>query len=312
MKGAATKELNAEEIQKQIERFPRVFSDTFKVRAIRWVSGVGVASILLYSLNRFGFFSEKFYGSLGKMAIMFGQMFPPTHGGQFWEYVDAIGETLSMALIGSLIGGILALPLAFMAAKNFNPIRALQFGTRRFADVLRAADYMIWGLIFVRAMGLGPIPGIMAIAIIDTGILVILYSEAIENIDNKQIEGVKASGGSMLEVIRFGVMPQVMPVLLTNALYMFESNVRAATILGIVGAGGIGFLLSDNLRAFEFSNALTIILMIIVVVYIIDYGSRKLRERYIRGDDYLQGDENIKKRSFFGRVLAKLTRPFSS
>ena len=150
---------------------------------------------------------------------------------------------------------------------------------------------MIWGLIFVRAMGLGPIPGIMAIAIIDTGILVILYSEAIENIDRKQIEGVKASGGGTLEVIRFGVLPQVMPVLLTNALYMFESNTRAATILGIVGAGGIGFLLSDNLRAFEFSNACTIILMIIVVVYIIDFGSRKLRERYIRGDDYLLGDE---------------------
>ncbi len=312
MTGAAIKELNAEEIQKQIERFPRVFSETFTVRATRWVSGIAVASILLYSLNRFGFFSEKFYGSLGKMAVMFGQMFPPTTGGQFWDYVDAIGETLSMALIGSLIGGILALPLAFMAAKNFNRFRALQFGTRRFADVLRAADYMIWGLIFVRAMGLGPIPGIMAIAIIDTGILIILYSEAIENIDNKQIEGIKASGGSTLEVIRFGVMPQVMPVLLTNALYMFESNVRAATILGIVGAGGIGFLLSDNLRAFEFSNALTIILMIIIVVYIIDYGSRKLRERYIRGDDYLQGDENIKKKSFFGRVLAKLTRPFSS
>ncbi len=312
MTGIAINDLNAEEIQKQIERFPRVFSETFKVRAVRWLTGCTVVAVLTYSLNRFGFFSEKFYGSLGKMAIMFGQMFPPTTGGQFWDYVDAIGETLSMALIGSLIGGILALPLAFMAAKNFNPIRALQFGTRRFADVLRAADYMIWGLIFVRAMGLGPIPGIMAIAIIDTGILVILYSEAIENIDRKQIEGVKASGGSTLEVIRFGVMPQVMPVLLTNALYMFESNVRAATILGIVGAGGIGFLLSDNLRAFEFSNALTIILMIIVVVYIIDYGSRKLRERYIRGDDYLLGDEDTQNKSFFGRLMAKLTRPFSS
>ena len=242
---------------------------------------------------------------------MFNQMFPPTTGGQMGDYIQAIGETLSMALIGSLIGGILALPLAFMAAKNFNPIRPLQFGTRRFADVLRAADYMIWGLIFVRAMGLGPIPGIMAIAIIDTGILVILYSEAIENIDRKQIEGIKASGGSKLEVIRFGVMPQVMPVLLTNALYMFESNTRAATILGIVGAGGIGFLLSDNLRAFEFSNACTIILMIIGVVYIIDYGSRKLRERYIRGDDYLQGDEDTGAKTFFGRLASRL-RPSRS
>jgi phosphonate transport system permease protein len=284
--------MTAKEVQLQRERYPRAFSDTLTNRMISWVSYTVLLSILLYSMNRFGFFSERFFGSFEKMAVMIDQMFPPTTGGQFQEYVDAILETLSMAFIGSLIGGILALPLAFMAAKNFNSIRPLQFGTRRFADVLRAADYMIWGLIFVRAIGLGPIPGIMAIAIIDTGILIVLYSEAIENIDRKQIEGIKASGGGTLEVIRFGVFPQVMPILLTNALYMFESNVRAATILGIVGAGGIGFLLSDNLRAFEFSNATTIIMMIIFVVYVIDYLSRKLRERYIRGDDYLQGDED--------------------
>ena len=308
---AASIDLSAEEIAEEKERFPRIFSETRKVRILRWLTVSVVVAVLLYSLNRFGFFSERFWGSWERIAIMTDTMFPPTTGGQFWDYINAILETLSMALIGSLIGGIVALPLAFMAAKNFNPIRPLQFGTRRFADVLRAADYMIWGLIFVRAMGLGPIPGIMAIAIIDTGILVILYSEAIENIDRKQIEGVKASGGNTLEVIRFGVMPQVMPVLLTNALYMFESNTRAATILGIVGAGGIGFLLSDNLRAFEFSNALTIIIMIIIVVYFIDYGSRVLRERYIRGDDYLQGDEDIQAKSFFRRLIAKL-KPSSS
>ena len=224
MTGIAISDLNAEDIEKQKERFPRVFSQTFRTRALRLVIGCVVVGVLLYSLNRFGFFSERFWGSFGRLAFMFNQMFPPTTGGQFMDYVNAILETLSMAMIGSLIGSLAALPLAFMAAKNFNPIRPLQFATRRFADVLRAADYMIWGLVFVRAMGLGPIPGIMAIAIIDTGILVILYSEAIENIDRKQIEGVKASGGGTLEVIRFGVMPQVMPVLLTNALYMFEST----------------------------------------------------------------------------------------
>jgi phosphonate transport system permease protein len=286
--------LSAEQIHEQRERFPRVFSLTPVQKLVRWGSGIAVVVFLLYSLNRLGFFSERFYGSLGKLAIMFGHMFPPTTGGQMLDFTHAIGETLAMAFIGSLIGSLVALPLAFMAAKNFNPIRPLQFLTRRFADVLRAADYMIWGLIFVRAVGLGPLPGIMAIAIVDTGILIILFSEAIENIDRKQVEGLRASGGNRLEVIRFGVMPQVTPVLLTNALYMFESNTRAATILGIVGAGGIGFLLSDNLRAFEFSNACTIILMIIVVVYCIDYGSRKLRERFIRGDDYLQGDERAK------------------
>ena len=286
--------VSAEQIRERRGRFPRVFSLTPVQKLVRWGSGIAVVVFLLYSLNRLGFFSERFYGSLGKLAIMFGQMFPPTTGGQFSDFINAIGETLAMAFIGSLIGALAALPLAFMAAKNFNPIRPLQFGVRRFADVLRAADYLIWGLIFVRAMGLGPMPGILAIAIVDTGILVILFSEAIENIDRRQVEGVRASGGNRLEVIRFGVLPQVMPVLLTNALYMFESNTRAATILGIVGAGGIGFLLSDNLRAFEFSNACAIILMIVGVVYGIDYGSRKLRERFIRGDNYLQGDERAK------------------
>ena len=281
--------LTEAEIQAERQRFPRVFSLSAKDRAIRIVGWGGGAAVLLYSLWRFGFFSEQFYGSIGKLAIMLGQMFPPTGWAQIGTFSDAILETLAMAFIGSLVGGLVAVPLGFLAAKNMMPIRPIQFGFRRFADILRAADYLIWGLIFVRAVGLGPLAGIMAIAIVDCGILIVLYSEAIENIDRKQIDGMKASGANRYQIIRFGVIPQVMPVLLANALYMFESNVRAATILGIVGAGGIGFLLSDNLRAFEFSNACTIILLIIGLVYCIDYLSKRLRERFIQGDHVMQG-----------------------
>ena len=283
--------ITSNDIAKCQELYPQVFALSKKDKAIRTLVLGGGVIILLYGLNRFGFFSEKFWGSLGKLALMFGQMFPPTGWEQIDEYTYAIGETLAMAIIGSLIGGILALPFACMASKNLMPIRPIQFSFRRFADVLRAADYLIWGLVFVRALGLGPMAGIMAIIIIDTGILITLYSEALENIDRKPIDGIKASGGGRLQVLRFGVMPQVLPVLLSNALYMFESNTRAATILGIVGAGGIGFLLSDNLRAFEFSNACTIILMIIVVVYGIDYLSKRLRERFIYGDRVSQGHD---------------------
>lgn len=283
--------LTPEMIQEDRERFPRVFSLSAKERVLRTLICGTIGFIVIYSLVRFGFFSDKFWGAFGRLGIMFAQMFPPTGFNQFADYSHAIGETLAMALIGSLIGGVVALPFAFMASKNMMPIRPVQWGFRRFADILRSADYLIWGLIMVRAMGLGPIPGIMAIAIVDTGILITLYSEAIENIDRKPIDGIKASGGSRLEVIRFGVLPQVLPVLLSNALYMFESNTRAATILGIVGAGGIGFLLTDNLRAFEFSNACTIILMIIGVVYFIDYASKLLRERFIHGDSVLQGHD---------------------
>ncbi|MBT7486627.1 MAG: phosphonate ABC transporter, permease protein PhnE, partial [Rhodospirillales bacterium] len=256
-------DLTPEMIAADRERFPRVFSLTTGDRILRTILWVGTAAFIIYSLNRFGFFSERFWGAFPRLGIMIDQMFPPTGWQYMGEYVDAIGETLSMAFIGSLVGGILAIPFACVASKNLMPIRPIQFGARRFADVLRASDYLIWGLIFVRAMGLGPVPGIMAIIVIDTGILITLYSEALENIDRKPIDGIKAAGGSRIQVLRYGVMPQVLPVILSNALYMFESNTRAATILGIVGAGGIGFLLSDNLRAFEFSNALTIILMII-------------------------------------------------
>ena len=136
--------MTAEEVQAQRERYPRAFSETLAKRMISWVSYLVLLSVLLYAMNRFGFFSERFYGSFEKLAIMADQMFPPTTGGQFPDYVDAILETLAMAFIGSLIGGLLALPFAFMAAKNFNSVRPLQFSVRRFADILRAADYMIW------------------------------------------------------------------------------------------------------------------------------------------------------------------------
>ena len=130
-------------------RFPRVFSLSRRDKVVRTLVLGGGMLILLYGLNRFGFFGEKFWGSLGKMVVMFGQMFPPTGWEHINEYTYAIGETLSMAIIGSLIGGILALPFACMASKNLMPIRPIQFSFRRFADVLRAADYLIWGLVFV-------------------------------------------------------------------------------------------------------------------------------------------------------------------
>jgi phosphonate transport system permease protein len=163
--------------------------------------------------------------------------------------------------------------------------RPVQFGTRRFADLLRSFDYLIWALIFVRAIGLGPLAGIMAIAIVETGTFIKLYSEAIENLDRKQIDGITAAGGDGLQRIRFGVLPQVLPMMLSNTLYMFEHNVRSASILGIVGAGGIGFLLADRLRAYELQEACTIIILIIVAVYVIDWLSKALRERLI-GDHH--------------------------
>jgi phosphonate transport system permease protein len=208
-------------------------------------------------------------------------MIPPNAGGNFDLFFWAIIESLGMAFLGTLIGSIFAFPLSFLAAKNIIPVWFFHFGIRRFFDVLRGVDVMIWALIFVRAIGLGPLAGIMAIAISDIGTLSKLFSEAIENVDRKQVEGVKAAGASQIKVVRFGVIPQVLPVILSFALYMFESNTRSATILGLVGAGGIGLLLADRIRTHVWDQASVIILMILVTVYGIDFLSKKLRERLI-------------------------------
>jgi phosphonate transport system permease protein len=148
---------------------------------------------------------------------------------------------------------------------------------------LRGVDQLIWALIFVRAVGLGPLAGILAIIISDTGTLAKLYSEAIENIDRKPVEGVRSVGGGPLQAIRYGVLPQVLPVMLSNMLYTFESNTRSATILGIVGAGGIGFYLSDRVRTMNWEDASFILLLILLTVYLIDRFSGFVRSRLIRG-----------------------------
>ncbi|HYG55993.1 MAG TPA: phosphonate ABC transporter, permease protein PhnE [Burkholderiales bacterium] len=246
---------------------------------LAWASGT---LLTLYCLHRFGFFSGDFLHGLSKFgSVVVAQLFPPKGWGHMPEFLKVMGETIAMAFLGTLLGAFFALPLGFLASKNMTPYRPLQFGTRRFADLLRSFDYLIWALIFVRALGLGPLAGIMAIAIVETGTFIKLYSEAIENLDRKQVDGVAAAGGNGLQRIRFGVLPQVLPMMLSNTLYMFEHNVRSASILGIVGAGGIGFLLADRLRAYELQEACTIIILIIVAVYAIDWLSKALRERLI-------------------------------
>ncbi|GMQ74873.1 MAG: phosphonate ABC transporter, permease protein PhnE [Gammaproteobacteria bacterium] len=280
-------QITEQEISLERSRFPRVFSKGPKELAISILLWGGSSLLTLYCLYRFNFFSYDFIFGLGILGdVIVGQMFPPTGFDQLPEFSKAIGETLAMAFLGTIFGAIVALPLSFLASKNMMPVRPVQFGVRRFADLLRGFDYLIWALIFVRAIGLGPMAGIMAIAIVETGTFIKLYSEAIENLDTKQIEGIKAAGGNRLQTIRFGVIPQVLPVILSNTLYLFEHNTRSASILGIVGAGGVGFLLSDRLRAYEFQEASLIIILIVITVYFIDYLSTIIRERFIYGDGH--------------------------
>jgi phosphonate transport system permease protein len=275
-------DLTAADIAAERSRMPRAFSASPAERARFWFLWGSGAALTLYCLYRFGFFSEGFLHGVSKFgSVVIAQLFPPTGFANLPMFVKVMGETIAMAFLGTLLGAVFAFPLSFLASKNMTPYRPVQFGTRRFADLLRSFDYLIWALIFVRAIGLGPLAGIMAIAIVETGTFVKLYSEAIENLDRKQIDGVMAAGGDGVQRIRFGVLPQVLPMMLSNTLYMFEHNVRSASILGIVGAGGIGFLLADRLRAYALQEACLIIILIILAVYAIDYLSKMLRERLI-------------------------------
>lgn len=242
-----------------------------------------LVGLMLYAAIAFELIGAKFVDGLPRLAGAAAMMLPPRGWEHLPEWLWALGETVAMALLGTLLGALAALPLGFACARNTLPLRILQFGFRRFADSLRSLDHLIWAIVFVRAVGLGPLAGIMAIALVDAGTLAKLYSEAIENTDLKPIDGVRSAGASGAETIRWGLLPQVLPNILASALYMWESNTRSATILGIVGAGGIGYQLSDRLRVYDWGEASTIILLILVAVYAIDLTSARLRRALIVG-----------------------------
>ncbi len=203
---------------------------------------------------------------------------------QHGEVFAALGLTVLMALLGTMMASMLGLPLAFIAARNVNPIAPLRFMTKKTFDFLRAVDMLIWSLILIRGFGPGPLSGALAIFLTDTGTLGKLYSEAIENADRRPVEGVSAVGAGAVQRNWFGVIPQILPVFVSQGLYFLESNTRGATIIGILGAGGIGLKLADAMRTGQdWENAMYIILLIILVVFAMDSFSSWARRRLIHG-----------------------------
>ena len=201
-----------------------------------------------------------------------------------WQYRQiyvGIAQTIAMAFLGTLLGTLAALVLGFLAAKNTMPLGILRHAVRRLLDVFRGIDQLVWGLVFVRAVGLGPLAGVLAVFISDMGTLGKLYSEAIENIDRKQVEGVRATGAGELRVIRYGYLPQVLPVFVSLWLYSFESSTRSATVLGLVGAGGVGMIIIERFRASLFDQVAFVVLNVLVVIAVIDWGSAIIRRRFI-------------------------------
>jgi phosphonate transport system permease protein len=200
-----------------------------------------------------------------------------------WQHGDILSklmQTLVMAFVGTLFASLFAFPLAFIAARNITLNRAANWGTKRLFDFLRSIDMLIWALFFTRAFGPGPIPGIAAIFFTDTGALGKVYAEALENVDDKQREGVKSVGAAPVVVQRFGVVPQVLPIFISQSLYFWESNTRSATVIGAVGAGGIGLKLLESMKTnADWDKVAYMVLLILIVVFVFDNISNALRSR---------------------------------
>ena len=189
----------------------------------------------------------------------------------------ALMETVAIAFLGTLWAAVLALPVALLAARNVTASRVVRFFSRRSLDTIRSVDILIWALIWINVVGLGPFAGVLAIMTADIGMFGKLFSEAMEAADRKPVEGIVSTGGSHALGIRFGILPEVFPVLASQVLYYFESNTRSASIIGIVGAGGIGLHLAEAIRTLELQQTSFIIVLILIAVALIDFVSSHLR-----------------------------------
>lgn len=206
---------------------------------------------------------------------------------RMWRHGDvawAIFETILMAFLGTIGAFLVALPLGFLAARNMMPVAPFRFGLRRIFDFIRGVDGLIWTIILSRAFGPGPLTGTLAILITDTGSFGKMFSEALENIDEKQTEGIRSTGANALQRARFGVIPQVTPVLLSQLLYYLESNTRSATVIGAIVGGGIGLLLTQAIQTQrDWEEVAYYIVLIVLMVMAMDSLSGWLRRKLIKG-----------------------------
>lgn len=213
------------------------------------------------------------------MRVLGGDFFPPNF--HDWElYIQEMIVTVQIAIWGTALAIVASVPFGVLSSENLVPWWIYQ-PTRRLMDAARAINEMVFAMLFVVAVGLGPFAGVLALFVHTTGILAKLFSEAVEAIEPGPVEGVRSTGASSIQEIVFGVIPQVLPLWISFSLYRFESNVRSATVLGMVGAGGIGVILWESIRGFMFQETCAVMLIIIVSVTLLDLLSQKLRKMVI-------------------------------
>ncbi len=243
---------------------------------------VGILAVIVlllgYSLGQLGLDIDRMVRGASQLRAFIDRAFPPDLETlpRLWRPAIA---TVQIAVIGTLIGIVLSLFLGAIAASNLTPHWTIGFALKTFFALTRAIPALIWALLFIAAVGLGPLPGILALGVNSIGMLGKIFAEAFEEVDPGVIEAIRATGGNPLQVVVQGVIPQAMPTLVSWSIFRLDINIRYSSILGIVGAGGIGWELSRASRMGDYPSAITVTLVIFLTVYVIELVTDQLRKR---------------------------------
>ncbi|NBQ88818.1 MAG: phosphonate ABC transporter, permease protein PhnE [Betaproteobacteria bacterium] len=252
-------------------------------RGLRWgLIAACCLAVLVWSAEGVNLSFRELLRGLPWVADLLSRMLPPNPA-FLPRLAKPVLETIQIALWGTLLSMLMALPLCLLAARNLSPNLALYHLMRQALNALRGINEFVFALIFVAAVGLGPFAGVLSLAIHGAGLLGKFYADAIEEIETGPVEALRATGARPLQVFVFGVLPQVIPAWIAATLYRFEVNLRAATILGMIGAGGIGFELYSSMKLFQYQDTSTCVLVILAMVMTADYISARLRARVLAG-----------------------------
>jgi phosphonate transport system permease protein len=245
----------------------------------RWAGWAAVVAVFVWSAVATEVSIGRMVEGLPFMWDFLRRMVPPDPS-VLGNAVRGAIQTIQIAIVGTVVAAVLALPVGFAAARNAAP-GWLFYTSRLLLNAFRAVDTLVYALFFVAAVGLGPFPGVLAVIVYTATVLAKLYSEAIEAIEPGPVEAVRATGATALQVLRWGVLPQLVPQFLSFTLYRFETNIRAAAVLGFVGAGGIGFYVQTYLRLLNYPAAASVLLVLVGLVMVVDFASSRLRARLV-------------------------------
>jgi phosphonate transport system permease protein len=268
-------------IRQHAERLPLdATTAALRKRSLWYLLGWGIVlAVLATSWKGADMRPAELFRDAGNMATYAAGFFPPNF--RDWRiYMSEMLVTLQIAIWGTALAVVLAVPFGLLCSSNVVPWWVYQ-PTRRLMDGARAINEMVFAMLFVVAVGLGPFAGVLALFVHTTGILSKLFSEAVEAIDPQPIEGIRSTGAVALDEIVYGIIPQVLPLWISYSLYRFEANVRSATVVGMVGAGGIGVVMWEIIRGFYYAETCAVLIMVIITVSVIDLVSAQIRKRFI-------------------------------